>query len=78
MFRFIILIFQTEEKFPTLCNLCTSNNSPKCDGYQYFEPRVVPGVSVNSHLSAIECMVSQKGTVAYVAYQHVVDYFKVN
>ncbi|XP_077289434.1 transferrin-like [Arctopsyche grandis] len=67
-----------KDKFPSLCSLCTSNGRPDCDGYRYFEPRAVAGAGVNSHLSAIECLTSQRGTVAYVAYHHVNEYFKPN
>lgn len=55
-----------EKKYPELCALC--NNQKECK----YDNNLNHG-----HMGALECLTSNRGRVAYVAYHYVQQYFKV-
>ncbi|XP_026318493.1 transferrin-like [Hyposmocoma kahamanoa] len=65
-----------KRRYPNLCSLCGPNSN--CDRYTIDMGAPVPGVDNNNrHIQALECLRrnSNQTTVAYVAWQHVVEYF---
>ncbi|CAG9789827.1 unnamed protein product [Diatraea saccharalis] len=65
-----------KRRFPNLCAMCSA--SGVCEGYNNPMAINIAGVSNrDTHIQAIDCLVNN-GTVAFVAWSHVVDYFRVS
>jgi hypothetical protein len=69
------MICPTERQFPSLCALCGPNS--QCD-YTLDMGVTVAGINnQNAHVKALECL-RTSGDVAYVAWQHVREFFTVS
>ncbi|XP_045782178.1 transferrin-like [Maniola jurtina] len=66
-----------KKRFPSLCSLCGVNSS--CSRYTIDMGITVAGINNNNrHIQALECLRSNNnGTVAYVAWQHVREFFNI-
>ncbi|KAJ8704110.1 hypothetical protein PYW07_013404 [Mythimna separata] len=66
-----------KSRYPSLCARCGPN--PTCSGYTIDMGVAVAGASItNRHIQALECLrtnVNASAAVAYVAWQHVREYF---
>ncbi|GBP81943.1 Transferrin [Eumeta japonica] len=62
--------------YPNLCTLCSGNGTSDCSGgYRYNMMNIDGASSTNRHIQALECLTKYNGTVAYVAWRHVNEYF---
>ncbi|XP_052745965.1 transferrin-like [Bicyclus anynana] len=66
-----------KRRFPSLCSLCGENTN--CTQYNIDMGISVSGVNNNNrHIQALQCLVNNNnGTAAYVAWQHVREYFNI-
>ncbi|XP_064075815.1 transferrin-like [Vanessa tameamea] len=64
-------------RYPSLCSLCGENAN--CSRYTLDMGVTVAGIqNTNRHIQALECLRSNNnGTVAYVAWQHVREFFTI-
>ncbi|GBP75796.1 Transferrin [Eumeta japonica] len=61
-----------KSEYPNLCTLCSANGTSDCSsGYRY---DIWPRFS-NTHLLALKCLTENNGSVAYVAWEYVTQYF---
>ncbi|XP_059044831.1 transferrin-like [Achroia grisella] len=63
-----------KSRFPSLCSMCEGGT---CNGYARSAVQIAGGNTNNRHIQSLNCLVTN-GTVAFVAWQHVQEFFRIS